>query len=52
MESNDVRPELERYVNRLSDFFYIMARSEDQVAMNEKVVDMVVDRYKKAMEES
>ncbi|ANZ61196.1 cobalamin adenosyltransferase [Secundilactobacillus paracollinoides] len=52
MAENDVRPELERYVNRLSDFFYIMARSEDHVAENQKILDMVVERYKKATEES
>jgi hypothetical protein len=29
-----------------------MARSEDHVAENQKIINMVVDRYKKAMEES
>lgn len=50
MADNEVRPELERYVNRLSDFMYIMARSEDHEDYLNKVVSEVVRRYKKAME--
>ncbi|MBU9788318.1 cob(I)yrinic acid a,c-diamide adenosyltransferase [Lentilactobacillus sp. IMAU92037] len=50
MKVNPVRPEIERYVNRLSDFMYIMARSEDHQDYLEKVIEKVVQRYCKAIE--
>ncbi|WP_283678450.1 cob(I)yrinic acid a,c-diamide adenosyltransferase [Lentilactobacillus sp. Marseille-Q4993] len=50
MKSSSVRPELERYVNRLSDFFYIIAREEDQEAQMKKISDEVVKRYFAATE--
>ncbi|WP_054655727.1 cob(I)yrinic acid a,c-diamide adenosyltransferase [Lentilactobacillus kisonensis] len=50
MKVNPVRPEIERYVNRLSDFMYIMARSEDHEDYLEKVIEKVVQRYCKAIE--
>lgn len=45
--SRDVhfRPELERYVNRLSDFLYIMARSEDYEALVNDVTQQVLEIY-------
>lgn len=49
MKVNPVRPEIERYVNRLSDFLYIMARSEDHEDYLEKVIGEVVQRYYKAI---
>lgn len=50
MKVNPVRPEIERYVNRLSDFMYIMARSEDHQDYLETVIEKVVQRYCKAIE--
>lgn len=50
MKVNPVRPEIERYVNRLSDFMYIMARSEDHQDYLEKVIEKVIQRYCKAIE--
>lgn len=44
------RPEIEQYVNRLSDLMYILARAEDHEAQQEKIVDEVVKRYVKAIE--
>lgn len=52
MGENEVRPEIERYVNRLSDFFYIVARDEDYEDRINKIVDQVVEKYHKAMEEN
>ncbi|MCT3574590.1 cob(I)yrinic acid a,c-diamide adenosyltransferase [Levilactobacillus brevis] len=45
----EVRPVLERYVNRLSDFFYIMARSEDYEYQVNELTDQVVKRYAQAV---
>lgn len=39
------RPELERYINRLSDFLYIMARSEDYEDLVDHVTKQVVEVY-------
>lgn len=39
------RPVLERYINRLSDFFYIMARSEDYECHLETITKEVIKRY-------
>ena len=39
------RPELEKYINRLSDFLYIIARSEDQEALIDQVTDRVYQKY-------
>lgn len=41
------RPELERYINRLSDFLYIMARSEDYEDLISRVTKQVVEIYLK-----
>lgn len=41
-----VRPVLEKYVNRLSDFFYILARSEDYEDYLAKVTEKVIKRYR------
>lgn len=46
-----IRPVLEKYVNRMSDFFYIMARSEDHEDYIETVIDKVVERYKRDVKE-
>ncbi|MBS0947063.1 cob(I)yrinic acid a,c-diamide adenosyltransferase [Levilactobacillus brevis] len=45
----EVRPVLERYVNRLSDFFYIMARSEDYEYQVNELTDQVMKRYAQAV---
>ncbi len=52
MKANYVRPELERYVNRLSDFFYIIARSEDYEDQLRKIENEVIQRYQKALGEN
>jgi len=39
------RPELERYINRLSDFLYVMARSEDYEDLINRVTDQVTKIY-------
>lgn len=39
------RPELERYINRLSDFLYIIARDEDYEDYVEKIADKVWRAY-------
>lgn len=41
------RPELGRYVNRLSDFLYIMARSEDHEDLINRVTETVTKIYSK-----
>ncbi|AEV95598.1 cob(I)yrinic acid a,c-diamide adenosyltransferase [Pediococcus claussenii] len=41
-----VRPVLERYINRLSDFFYIMARSEDYEDYLRQITEEVIKQYK------
>lgn len=51
MEDHEVRPEIEQYVNRMSDFFYIIARDEDYEERINKIVAQVVDQYQKIMEE-
>lgn len=38
----EFRPELERYINRLSDFLYILARSEDYEDLVDKVTQKVI----------
>ncbi|KRL68252.1 cob(I)yrinic acid a,c-diamide adenosyltransferase [Companilactobacillus versmoldensis] len=42
-----IRPDVLKYVNRLSDFLYILARDEDYVDQIEGLVDKVLDNYKK-----
>ena len=44
-EDKPVRPGLLKYVNRLSDLLYILARAEDDFDQKEKLVDEVVRRY-------
>lgn len=51
MQTHVVRPEIERYVNRLSDFFYIIARSEDNEQRLTDIEDQVIKRYLKAVKE-
>ncbi|WP_143463619.1 cob(I)yrinic acid a,c-diamide adenosyltransferase [Levilactobacillus enshiensis] len=46
-KSIEFRPELERYVNRLSDFLYIMARSEDYEDLVDDVTEKVIKVYSK-----
>jgi len=46
-KSVEFRPELERYVNRLSDFLYIMARSEDYEDLIDDVTEKVIKVYSK-----
>lgn len=45
------RPEIEQYINRLSDFLYIMARSEDYEEMINHVTEKVCKRYLKLKDE-
>lgn len=40
-----IRPELLKYVNRLSDCLYIIARDEDHYDKQEKQIDEVLRRY-------
>lgn len=49
MNQQHVRPEIEQYVNRMSDFFYIIARSEDYHQQLKKIEDIVVARYRQAI---
>lgn len=42
----EFRPELERYINRLSDLFYIIARDEDYEDLLNNVTDDVIKIYK------
>jgi ATP:cob(I)alamin adenosyltransferase len=46
-ESVELRPELERYINRLSDFLYIAARDEDYEDLLNNVTDNVIKVYKR-----
>lgn len=51
MQDNFVRPEIEQYVNRLSDFFYIIARSEDHEQQMKQIENQVIKRYQQAVKE-
>ncbi|MGO3732289.1 MAG: cob(I)yrinic acid a,c-diamide adenosyltransferase [Vagococcus sp.] len=42
-----IRPELLKYVNRLSDCLYIISRDEDHTDKEEKIIDEIVRRYYK-----
>ena len=44
------RPELERYINRLSDFLYIVARDEDYEDLLNSVTDDVIKIYQRYQE--
>jgi uncharacterized protein GlcG (DUF336 family) len=44
-EQHSIRPELLKYLNRLSDCLYALARFEDQLAQTQQIVDAVVQRY-------
>ncbi|MEG0254454.1 cob(I)yrinic acid a,c-diamide adenosyltransferase [Vagococcus sp.] len=45
-ENSHIRPDILKYVNRLSDCLYIIARDEDHYEKQEKRVDEIVRRYK------
>ncbi|WP_288528016.1 cob(I)yrinic acid a,c-diamide adenosyltransferase [uncultured Secundilactobacillus sp.] len=45
LKTQDMRPVLEKYVNRMSDFFYILARSEDFEAQVDELVKKVSAKY-------
>ncbi|MCC4440785.1 cob(I)yrinic acid a,c-diamide adenosyltransferase [Limosilactobacillus reuteri] len=45
--STEFRPELERYINRLSDFLYIIARDEDYEDLVNEVTRKVIKAYLK-----
>lgn len=49
-KEQDTRPVLEKYVNRMSDFLYIMARSEDHEAYVDDLVKKVIEKYNKNSE--
>ena len=44
-ETATIRPELLKYLNRLSDCLYALARFEDQLAHTNQIVDTVIQRY-------
>lgn len=44
-EQVSMRPVLEKYINRMSDFFYIMARSEDFEDQVAKMAKKVIQKY-------
>lgn len=44
-EQSTIRPELLKYLNRLSDCLYALARFEDQLAQTHQIVDTVIQRY-------
>lgn len=50
-EEVSVRPVLLKYINRLSDFLYILARSEDDFDQKNQMVDEVLKRYEKELGE-
>ncbi|WP_129045263.1 cob(I)yrinic acid a,c-diamide adenosyltransferase [Companilactobacillus metriopterae] len=45
-DTSTVRPDLMKYVNRLSDFFYILARDEDYIDQQDEIVEKVLKEYK------
>lgn len=47
LKIEQMRPVLEKYVNRMSDFFYIMARSEDFEARVDDLVEKISERYER-----
>lgn len=49
-DETTIRPELLKYINRLSDFFYILARAEDDYAQKEQLIDTVIERYRQRIE--
>ncbi len=44
-ETATIRPELLKYLNRLSDCLYALARFEDQLAHTNQIVETVIQRY-------
>lgn len=51
-ESENIRPELLEFVNRLSDCLYIFARVEDNLHLENSVVELVINRYKQTIDSS
>ena len=49
-DETTIRPDLLKYVNRLSDCLYILARAEDDNAQKESLVDQVITRYYQRIE--
>ncbi|WP_413283534.1 cob(I)yrinic acid a,c-diamide adenosyltransferase [Vibrio sp. MA40-2] len=43
-----VRPVVLKYINRLSDFLYALARHEDQLNVNKKMINQIVNNYLEA----
>ena len=50
-ETATIRPELLKYLNRLSDCLYALARFEDQQAHTDQIVKTVIQRYLSATTE-
>lgn len=44
-KSAEIREEVRKFVNRLSDCLYIFARMEDQVETEKKLIDEILKRY-------
>lgn len=51
-ETENVREEIKRFANRLSDCLYTLARVEDQGEEEKKLVNEIFQRYKKRVEGS
>lgn len=50
-QMEDIRPDLVKYLNRLSDCLYILARIEDEDFFTEKMVKLVIEKYQKALKD-
>lgn len=47
--SETLREELVKYLNRLSDCLYILARAEDDKAYQKELVEKIIEKYQKAV---
>lgn len=49
-QQSNMRPIVLKYINRLSDFLYALARAEDDYATNENMIQTIVHNYCEAVE--